>query len=332
MAFWSFCPLVSNDIKDLDDYMKSAVVSRKQTLTDISHDLIDRGGKRLRPGFLILAAHLGKYNKDKILPFAAAIELIHTATLVHDDIIDESSYRRNSKTIHEKWGRDMAIYTGDYLFTRSFSILSSKKVSKNTYLNKVALAMQSICEGEIDQYEQKYKIQTVYDYLKRIHRKSAVLFALSTAIGAQEARCSAKVIRYVTLFALYYGVAFQICDDLLDYTETESNIGKPIGNDIKEGNYTLPLIYALEDSTYGDSIKNLLEKKDSITNEEVQTVIEYVNKTDAINQAKGLAFKFLYKAEVQLDLLPDKASVTYFRQLLYELFPSYTELKHTIKL
>lgn len=332
MAFWDFCPLVSDDIGYLDDYMKKAVVSRKQTLTDICHDLIDSGGKRLRPGFLILAAHLGEYNRDKILPFAASIELIHTATLVHDDIIDESSYRRGDQTVHEKWGRDMAIYTGDYLFTRSFSLLSSKEVSNNTYLNKVALAMQSICEGEIDQYEQKYKIQTVYDYLKRIHRKSAVLFALSAAIGAEEAHCPAKVTRYITLFSLYYGVAFQIYDDLLDYTDTQANIGKPIGNDIKEGNYTLPLIYAFDDPTYGESIKALLLKGDGITDDEVQTVIEYVNKTDATGQAKELAFKFLYKADVQLDLLPNKPSVSYFRQILHGLFPDYTDLKHTIKL
>ena len=332
MEFWDFCPLVSTDINYLNDYMKKAVVSRKETLTKISHDLIDSGGKRLRPGFLILAAHLGEYDRERIIPFAASIELIHTATLVHDDIIDESSYRRNQETIHEKWGRDMAIYTGDYLFTRAFSILSDKDVSKNSYLNKVALAMQSICEGEIDQYEQKYKIQSVFDYLKRIYRKSAVLFALSAAIGAQESACTDQEIRYVGLFALYYGVAFQIFDDLLDYTETELSIGKPIGNDIKEGNYTLPLIYALEDETYGDSIQAFLLKKDLISGAEVQTVIESVSNTNALKEAKDLAFKFLYKAEAQLDLLGDKPSVPYFRHILYELFPDYKDLKHTIKL
>ncbi|HHX60874.1 MAG TPA: polyprenyl synthetase family protein [Epulopiscium sp.] len=332
MAFWSFCPLVSEDIEHVNNYMKKSVVSRKQTLTNISQDLIDSGGKRLRSGFLILAAHLGEYNRDDILPFAAAVELIHTATLVHDDIIDESSYRRNNQTIHEKWGRDMAIYTGDYLFTKSFAMLSDKDVPENNYLNKVAHAMQSICEGEIDQYEQKYKIQNVYDYLKRIHRKSAVLFALSSGVGAQQAGCSNKIIRHASTFALHYGVAFQIYDDLLDYTDTELNIGKPIGNDIKEGNYTLPIIYALEDPTYGDSIQNLLLKKDAITDAEIQTVIQYVNKTDAINQSTKLAFKFLYKAESRLNRLPNKPCVPYFRQILYDLFPSYPELKHTIKL
>ncbi len=332
MSFWSFCPLVDDDMEYLNEYMKKAVVSRKETLTEISQDLIDRGGKRLRPGFLMLAAHLGDYDRDKILPFAASVELIHTATLVHDDIIDESSYRRNEKTIHKKWGRDMAIYTGDYLFTRAFSILSSKEVAGNPHLNKVALAMQSICEGEIDQYEQKYEIQTVYDYLKRIHRKSAVLFALSSSVGAREAGCSNKIIRYVTLFSLYYGVAFQIYDDLLDYTDTQANIGKPIGNDIKEGNYTLPLIYSLDDPNYGDSIAKLLLKKDQITDDEIQTVIEYVNSTNAREQARDLAFKFVYKADAQLDLLPDLPSTSYFRQILHGLFPDYTKHKHTIKL
>lgn len=322
MKFWNFCPLVSADIEEVDNYMKEAVKSRKQVLTDISHDLIESGGKRLRPGFLILAAQLGKYNRDKILPYAAAIELIHTATLVHDDIIDESPYRRNKESTHQKWGRDMAIYTGDYLFTKAFSLLSNKDKSNFSHLNHVARAMQSICEGEIDQYEQKYKIQTVFDYLKRIQRKSALLFAMSTTIGAQEAGCSKKVSKAIGLYGLYFGVAFQIYDDLLDYTETHTNIGKPIGNDIREGNYTLPLLYALNDPVYSDPIKELLAKKDKISEAEVKNIISYVNKTESINQSMQLAYKFIGKAEKQLSIIPNKNDVIpYFQQLLYKLFP-----------
>lgn len=321
MKFWDFCPLVSSDIEKLDDYMKDAVKSRKQILTDISHDLIESGGKRLRPGFLILAAQLGKYNEENILPYAAAIELIHTATLVHDDIIDESSYRRNKKSIHSKWGRDMAIYTGDYLFTKAFSLLSNKDNSNLSHLNHVARAMQSICEGEIDQYEQKYKIQTVFDYLKRIQRKSALLFAMSTTIGAQESGCSRKISKAIGFYGLYFGVAFQIYDDLLDYTDTATNIGKPIGNDIQEGNYTLPLLYALKDPTYGNAIKDLLSKKEKATAEDIKAIISYVNSTDAIHQSTELAYKFIEKAKVQLDTLPNKPAVIYFHKLLNNLFP-----------
>ena len=260
MGLWQAYPEIQNELIKVENYMKEAIPSRKKLLTDICLELIEAGGKRLRPAFVILGAKFGNYDESKIIPLAASMELLHTATLVHDDIIDDSKLRRGRVTVQEKWGEDMAVYVGDYLFTKAFTILSDKMHYE--HLNKIAHGFKTICEGEIDQYEIKYNMDvTVLDYLKRIYRKTAVLFIMSILTGAYESKCKRETLNTLGKFAAYFGMAFQIYDDLLDYVSSEEIEGKPIGNDIRQGIYTLPLLYALEDKKVCPQIKNLLYKK-----------------------------------------------------------------------
>lgn len=312
MSFWDCYPPLLPELTKVEDFMLQATSSRKSLLNELCMDLIKRGGKRLRPGFLILSAHMGKYDPDKVIPFAAAIELIHTATLVHDDVIDESVMRRGHVTVHKKWGKDMAIYCGDFLFTKAFLLLSTHDADKR-YLQALAKGMQSICEGEVDQYEQKYVITSTFDYLKRIERKSALLFSISCAIGATSAKCNKKQIKALTLFGTYYGIAFQIRDDLIDYKSTLSEAGKPIGNDLREGNYTLPILLALKDSTYGPLISALLQKREFISEDEIAQVIRYVHATSAIENCTDIMNRFIHKAKSQLDLLQENEITLIFR-------------------
>ncbi|QUI23267.1 polyprenyl synthetase family protein [Vallitalea pronyensis] len=308
MSYWEHYPALQNELRYVEDYMRQKVVSKKKILTDISLDLIDAGGKRLRPAFLILAAKCGKkYNPDVIIPLAAALELIHTATLVHDDIIDESKFRRGKESIQQKWGKDMAVYVGDYLLSKSFCILSDRtSIDRLQYISRT---VKAICEGEISQYEDRYKKITTYDYIKRIHRKTALLFALSLSAGASESRCSKKIGRALVHYGIHYGVAFQIYDDLLDYTSEEKKIGKPIGNDVRQGYYTLPILLACKDNHYGPMINAILDLREDITKQQLDDLFNMVKKTDAINQTKQLSNRYIQKAASRLDVLSGKQDI-----------------------
>lgn len=314
MSFWAYYPPLLAELVQVEDFMLQATSSRKVLLNTLCHDLIQRGGKRLRPAFLLLSAHYGNYDSHKAIPFAAAIELIHTATLVHDDVIDEASMRRGHTTIHSKWGKDMAIYSGDFLFTKAFLILATHDADKR-YLEALARGMQSICEGEVDQYEQKYVVTPVFDYLKRIERKSALLFSISCAMGASSAKCNKLQTKALSFFGTYYGIAFQIRDDLIDYKSTFHEAGKPIGTDLREGNYTLPILFALKDTTYNPLIMALLEKKEKLSDEDIARIIDYVHLTSALPDCMDLMTRFINKAITALDLLPQNEMTQTFRHL-----------------
>jgi len=265
MGLWQGYPEIHKELIKVENYMKEVIPSRKKILTDICLELIEAGGKRLRPAFVIIGAKFGRFDEIKIIPLAASMELLHTATLVHDDIIDDSELRRGRVTVQAKWGEDMAVYVGDYLFTKAFTILSDKMHYE--YLNRIAHAFKTICEGEIDQYEIKYNMDvSVTDYLKRIYRKTAVLFVMSILTGAYEGKCKRSTIHALGKFASFFGMAFQVYDDLLDYLSSEEIEGKPIGNDIRQGIYTLPLLYALKDQKTGPEIKKFLSKKSKVQN------------------------------------------------------------------
>lgn len=315
MDFWEAYPELNNEIKKVEKYMKKVIPSRKKVLTDICMDLIDAGGKRLRPAFVVLGAKHGRYNENRIIPLGAAIELLHTATLIHDDIIDDSQLRRGKITVQAQWGEDMAVYAGDYLFTKAFTILSDKMSFE--HLNRVAHGFKAICEGEIDQYEIKYNMNvSVMDYLKRIYRKTSVLFMMSILVGAYEGKCKKNTLNALGKVASNFGMAFQIHDDLIDYVSTQTKEGKPIGNDIRQGVYTLPLLYALEDNRVESKIKEILILKDKITDEGIDRVIQLVLETKALDNTKELKDKFVKKALSSLDNISNSIYKNIFVDLL----------------
>lgn len=318
MNYWNDYPEIRQELLTVEDYMRNNVVSKKKILTDISLDLINSGGKRIRPAFLILAAKSGKkYDERVIIPLAAAIELIHTATLVHDDIIDESKFRRGKESVQNKWGKDMAVYVGDYLLSKAFCILSDR--TSMDKLKLVSRTVKSICEGEISQYESRYKMISTYDYIKRIYRKTALLFTLSFSAGAKESKCSRNTTKALVNYGINYGIAFQMYDDLLDYTSNETMIGKPIGNDVKQGYYTLPLVLASKYKQYGEQVNKLLNLRQNITDVELEELFSIVKKTEAVSKTKELSMKFIQKAEVNLQDIGNNEVTCILRDILYKL-------------
>lgn len=278
----------------VEDLLEQSVKSRRKIAEDASRDLLKAGGKRIRPALTIISAKYGNYDSDKVVPMAAALELFHMATLIHDDIIDNSKSRRGIETAQSKYGKDVAVYTGDYLFSKAFMLAA--KVNNGEKIVHLSKFIKAICEGEIEQYASKYDYSTsISTYLKRIKYKTALLFALCCQIGAETAECDVKIARNLRRFGMSLGTAFQLKDDLLDVTSEDAVIGKPTGNDILEGIYTLPLLYTIKQSKYHNDVLALLNKN-AFTKKDVADIIYFIHKSNGIDHTKKMEDRYYQKA------------------------------------
>ncbi|MFS8500520.1 MAG: polyprenyl synthetase family protein [Caldicoprobacter sp.] len=305
----NYIDIIGDDLKKVDEQIKAFLLSKQKVLEVALRELLEAGGKRLRPALVLLSGKFGKYDDKKLIPLAAAVEILHMATLVHDDIIDDSKMRRGRPTVQSRWGKDIAVFTGDFLFAKTFLLLAHSTTVEN--MRSLSKVVKAICEGEIAQYQSRYdKGVTVRQYLKRIGRKTALLFALSCYIGAHESQCSSKVLRCLREFGFNFGMAFQITDDLLDFTGDAAKTGKPVGSDFIQGVYTLPLIYAIN-SSYGEEVIEILEKE-SYDAEDVKRVIELVHASGGIEYSRNMAKSYLDRARAFIEGLtpiPAKAAL-----------------------
>lgn len=244
---WSKFPIINEELVAFEKYLETVVSSKNKFLTDASKDAVLSGGKRLRPAFTIIAALHGNYERKRVFPAAASVEILHAATLVHDDIIDNAKTRRGKATLSEKHSTNLAVYTGDYLLAKSLRLLLETGL-KPEKLDVMVKAITLLCEGEVEQYLSKYSVAGVYSYLKRILGKTGVLFSASLVLGAKTADLSDDITRQFGRFGLSFGAAFQIRDDLLDILSEQSKEGKPVLNDLKEGIATLPVIMAVKNN------------------------------------------------------------------------------------
>ena len=300
--FWSKYPIIRTELEDVKKIMKENVKSSEKYIEKPLLELIDSGGKLLRPAFLLLGGRFGQYDKNKLYPLAAVIELLHMATLVHDDIVDDSPLRRGNETIQSKYGKDYAVFMGDFLFCKCFSMLSNEYTAEN--MKSISSAITRICVGELRQfYLRRSQNISLKNYLKVISGKTAALFALSLYVGASESNCSERQAKTLGKIGYNVGMAFQIIDDILDYTGDEKLLGKSVIGDLKEGVYTLPLIYALKKDKSGE-LRNLIYK-DDINNNDIQRIAELVKEYDGIEKSRNLANLYTKKAFDQLNKLPD---------------------------
>lgn len=309
MAIWSNYPILEEEMKIFENVLLSFLTSKNGLLNSALGSMASAGGKRLRPALAIASAHFGEYNMDDIMRIASSIEILHMATLIHDDIIDEAKTRRGIETIHQQRGINIAIFVGDYLFSKAFSILSIEG-NKNLLIH-IASVIKLVCEGEIDQYQSRFSTEvSMYGYLRRIRSKTALLFMLSCELGASVAHCDKELVNRLKRFGLFLGMAFQIRDDILDFIGDESKVGKPIGNDLKDGIFTLPLIYAMNNDDDG-RLKGLLENQPYNVDDVVNLVIKY----GGIEYAEKMLDRYTAKAKDSLRGLPDVE----YKDFLFEL-------------
>ncbi|RDY25417.1 polyprenyl synthetase family protein [Romboutsia weinsteinii] len=300
--FWSDYPIIEKEIDAVSSIIAKNAKCKDKVIESSILDLLNSGGKMLRPAFTIIASKFGNYNEERSRALASVMEMFHMATLVHDDIIDEAEFRRGKETVQSKYGKNYAVYIGDFLFCLCFRVLATTS-SIERGIDVDTQVMSRICLGEIEQLNSRFdKNVSVKDYLKRTSGKTAELFSLSLYIGAAESSCDKKICRLFWNIGHNIGMAFQIIDDILDYTATDEELGKKSGNDLKEGIYTLPLILAMKKNP--SVFENILNK-DNYSNEEIDMIINIVKNNNGIDDAMKIANKYSQKAFRDINKLPD---------------------------
>ena len=299
-SFWQEKTAMIAHLNEVDQVIGKQLTVKQRKMNEILQDLASSGGKRIRPGLCIIGAGFGSKPIESIYPLAAVLEMLHLATLVHDDIIDDATHRRGALTTQQKYGKDYAVYTGDYIFTKCFEILAENY--ELHHMKELSKAVSRVCVGEIEQFDGRFKSHTsVKKYLKIVGAKTSALLATSLAVGAYEAGCDERFCKKLGKIGLHVGNAFQIIDDILDYTGDEARVGKTLGNDLKQGYYTLPLIYALRKN---DLVLNKLLAADDYDDETIKRIIVRVNELGGVRQAQLLAEKYTIKSLKEISSLP----------------------------
>lgn len=314
-AIWNKYPEIQTELSAVREIMEENARCKDKVIETSIKELIQSGGKMLRPGLAVIASKFGNYQPERTRAMATVVEMFHMATLVHDDVIDDSKLRRGKETIQSKYGKEYAVYIGDYLFCVCFKILASTASLHSIQID--SKAMSKICLGEVEQLNSRFQKEvSVKNYLKRISGKTAELFALSLYIGAAESDCDKKLARLFWNIGHNIGMAFQIIDDILDYTSTDEQLGKEVGHDLRDGIYTLPLIYALEKKP-ADLMKLL--DQDELGQEDIQKIIELTREYGGIDKARALAKKYTNKAYSFMKRLPDNEYKMMLQEITGEL-------------
>ncbi len=263
--------------------------------------VVKGGGKGIRPALTLLSGKFYQYNLNYLVPMATAVELMHTATLVHDDAIDRSVVRRSKPTINKMWGEDIAILLGDYLFAKAGESVADTQSPRVIKLFSQTLAI--ISSGELNQYLSAFKLeQTREHYLHRISSKTASLFSLSTESGAILSEAPEESVERLKGYGYNLGIAFQVVDDILDFIGTEETLGKPVGSDLAQGTLTLPAMLLLEHYPQDNPVKRVFESRDK---KYVQTAIEMIRNSSIVPECYKVAAEYCSKACRSLNALPD---------------------------
>lgn len=301
---------LKKDLDTIEDALNKVIQAEHPVLRKASTQLLRAGGKRIRPVFVLLSGQFGYYDIDRIKTVAVSLELIHMATLVHDDVIDEAEIRRGEPTIKQLYGNRVAMYTGDYILARALESITTLKEPQIHHL--LAKTIVEVCVGEIEQIKDKYKWdQNLRDYLRRIKRKTALLIATSCKLGAIAAGIPEKEAYKLYQYGYNIGMSYQIIDDILDFTSTAKVLGKPAGNDLLQGNVTLPVFFAMKDKSFNALLIDTFAEPDSISTNDFNHLLDVMKKTNAIEASYEVSNQYLEKALQALDTFPNhKAKLT----------------------
>lgn len=294
---------INSDLQRVEKELHLFIETDFPVLEESAVHLLDAGGKRLRPAFALLAGKFYGYPFERLLPVAMALELIHMATLVHDDVVDASETRRGRPTVKAKWGNVVSIATGDYLLARSLELLAEiddPEVSR--ILAEVSVEMS---KGEIQQIKASFDVnQNLKQYYYRINRKTALLIEASCKLGAIVSDAPKRQIWALGRYGHDIGMAFQIVDDLLDVTAEAKQLGKPVGGNLQQGIMTLPMILAIERSPQKERLVYLLGKEDK-SDQDIAEAIQMIKSSGAIEESLRYVDLYINKAKTYLLELPN---------------------------
>ncbi len=301
--------LVRREFEEVERVLEEAAVSEIEVLQAGALHVLGAGGKRVRPQMVLLAALAAGGSLERAIPLAAACELVHTATLVHDDIVDESDRRRGRMAIQFSIGNSASVLMGDYLVVRSL-----KLVARDPNRELWTLLIDTIarmCEGEVLQICVKRDTDLSVDTYERIiEAKTAVLMMVCTRFGGMIADASPEIVEALGDFGYNVGMAFQVQDDILDFIGDEETLGKPTGGDLREGKVTLPVVYALQGATpeHREELLRIYEKIGPLSRDDIQRATQLIEISGGFERARQHALEFIDQALLDLRPLPDSAA------------------------
>jgi geranylgeranyl pyrophosphate synthase len=302
-----------NGLKTVEQLMLSVLEDYHPDLKASIESILSAGGKRIRPRIILLIGSLFNAPKDKLIPLAASIELLHTATLVHDDLIDEALFRRGVTTLNSRWSPAVTVLTGDFVFA-SASYLASLTGSIEV-MSLFSKTLMTIVNGELNQLFSGRFNPSMEDYYRRIYAKTASLFETSTHTAAIISHLTYKQIKILRKFGYELGMAFQIIDDILDYCGNQSVIGKPLGGDLKQGLFTLPILHFMKQNPNDKRIKDIQSGKCTNNEETTCQLVAEIATSSAIEKSIDEAKRFVDRAQECLLQLPDSFERTELIQI-----------------
>ncbi|MBT9172912.1 MAG: Heptaprenyl diphosphate synthase component 2 [Syntrophomonadaceae bacterium] len=271
--------------------------------TPLFSGCVTQGGKRLRPALVVLCGSFRPASRNELVDVATAAELIHNASLVHDDVIDRAQTRRGMPTLSARWGEHQAVLYGDFLFARAFSLLT--KHGRLGILENMTKAISLMCEGEITQLARRFDhTLTEADYLTYIHKKTACFLSACCLAGAGVCRLPSPQRKLLAAFGLQLGYAFQMTDDLLDFCGTPESVGKPVFHDLTEGCITLPVIRLLQQPLYGSAVRHIIERREFDT-ENIEFIRGSLEESGILTAIRAKAKSAIFCAKRSLAFLPN---------------------------
>lgn len=304
---------IRQELERVERKIYQAVQTEDEQLSAIARSLFSHRGKLIRPALVILSSGFHPVAEGQVTALAAAVEMLHTATLVHDDLIDSASLRRGAPTLNSQWNHSIAVLIGDYLFSRAAALAA--ETGNIRVVNIFSQTLTIICDGELRQHFNRQQLPySVDDYYRRIFAKTAALFAAATEAGAILSNATQSEIQALRDYGHNVGLAFQIVDDVLDLVGDEDKMGKPAGSDLRQGIITLPMLYFLSQGNDPTTIRRVIDEghRDAAS---VQAAINAIRASGAIETALAEARRFSQYAQEALQALPAHPN----RQILFDL-------------
>ena len=299
---------IQSDLDRVDATFQERATSGLDILNSASMHALGSPGKRLRTALTLLSGKLNTYHFDKLLPLSVAFEMVHLATLLHDDIVDNAMTRRGNPTVNALWGNNIAILLGDYYFAKTAGLIADINDNRIDHLFSDTVA--TVCEGTIMEIMTAGRVDlTVASYYEKISHKTACLLAACCKGGAIVSEAPQEEVNLLYDYGMNLGIAFQIIDDILDYTEDQTTIGKPAGNDLRQGMVTLPLIYALQAQPLQDNLQQVhtILNGGAHTEEDILPVVAWVVNGPGISQTRADAYTYADRARAALHHFPHSA-------------------------
>jgi len=296
-----FFHLIQDELQRAEALLQEQEPNQHPAITRAVDHLLGSGGKRLRPALVFLSAHLCGADPAVALFAAAGVEMLHTATLVHDDLIDGSLMRRGAETLNARWSPAATVLTGDYLFARAAYWVA--RTENPRLVRRFAETLMVICNGEIHQmFDGRGNVPTFQEYERRIYAKTASLIALSSESGAILAHADEEVIAALRVYGEQLGLAFQVVDDVLDFVADERTLGKPVGSDLRQGLITLPVMLFLEENGDHPALQRILAHGPS--DDAVREAVQAITASGAIERALQIARAYVQEAGNALGSFP----------------------------